>query len=93
MILLVIDLSQADPCEQYRQMINALDSFATSLLKEKKLIVVGNKVDAPNAKENLVRLNEAIDQFVIPISTKEKINLRKFMRVLRDVYESNQNSC
>ena len=94
MILLVLDLSQVDekePYEQYKQMINALNSFDESLLQRKQLIIVGNKVDSANAMDNLLRLNQLIDQVVIPISTKEKINLKKFMKILRAVYEKNGN--
>ncbi len=72
-------------------MINALNSFDESLLQRKQLIIVGNKVDSANAMDNLLRLNQLIDQVVIPISTKEKINLKKFMKILRAVYEKNGN--
>ena len=87
MIILVIDLSLPEPVEQYLNMLNALNSFDPTFVETKPMVVVGNKIDAVNAKENLYLLKEQINGAVVPVSTIEKINLRKLMKILRDTYE------
>jgi len=90
MIILVIDLAMTNesaPLEQYRRMKSALNFFNKKLLEDKRLLVVGNKIDAENAQENLAELKKEIEEVLVPVSTKQKINLTKFMRILRDTYE------
>ncbi len=90
MIILVIDLAMTNesaPLEQYRRMKSALIFFNKKLLEDKRLLVVGNKIDAENAQANLAELKKEIEEVLVPVSTKQKINLTKFMRILRDTYE------
>lgn len=92
MIILVIDLARNDSFEQYENMVKALNSFDANLLKLKPLIVIGNKVEEQYAYENYLYLKKKFNNPIIPISTKQTINLKKFMTILRDVYEKDMKN-
>lgn len=87
MVIIIIDLASNDSFEQYQNVVRILNSFDENILRTKPLIVVGNKVDEKCAYENYLVLTKRIDNPIIPISTKQNINLKKFMSILRNVYE------
>ncbi|MBQ4634655.1 MAG: GTPase ObgE [Bacilli bacterium] len=64
-----------DPYEDYLVINKELENFKTNLLN-KKQIVIANKMDLPNALENLERFKEKVAVEVFPISavTKEGID-------------------
>ncbi len=64
-----------DPYEDYCIINKELENFKTNLLN-KKQIVIANKMDLPNADENLRKFKEKVDVEVFPISavTKEGID-------------------
>ena len=64
-----------DPYEDYCIINKELENFKTNLLN-KKQIVIANKMDLPNAEENLRKFKEKVDVEVFPISavTKEGID-------------------
>ena len=90
-IILVIDLSMEDPLLQFNKMKDALNFFDPKILKEKPTLIVGNKVDEEGAEENLEEFRKRINLPVVPISARNKINLTKFLRILRDLYETCNN--
>ena len=64
-----------DPYEDYCVINKELENFKTNLLN-KKQIVIANKMDLPNALDNLKKFKEKVDVEVFPISavTKEGID-------------------
>jgi GTPase Era involved in 16S rRNA processing len=75
-------------------MKSILNTFDSTILLNKPLIIIANKVDNfasqvdMENKLNEFKENEAIkNELVIPISAEKKINLIKFMKILRHFYE------
>jgi GTP-binding protein len=93
-IIFVVDVSSSTnehPYEQYVSMRNAIDFYDSAFLKQKKTIVVAHKVDELEAGDlRLDELRQRLDgeQPVVPMSAKKRINLSKFLKFLRHVYES-----
>ena len=90
-IILVIDLSMEDPLLQFNKMKDALNFFDPKILKEKPTLVVGNKIDAAGAEQNFRMIRDMVKYPVVPMSAHSRINLSKFLRVLRDFYEKSNN--
>lgn len=86
-LVFVLDLSE-NPLQEYLDMVKALETFDSNLIKVKPRIVVGHKIDKEKSIENLVELKSKLSVPVIPMSAKEKINLSKFLKILRNVYEN-----
>ncbi|MCK4244716.1 MAG: GTPase ObgE [Candidatus Omnitrophica bacterium] len=63
----LVDLAEPDPVKRYFQLRNELELYNPSLL-EKPEILVANKMDLPEAKENLKNFKKEIKKEVIPIS-------------------------
>jgi len=79
-ILHVIDMSGSegrDPFEDYKVINNELSTYKYNLLARPQ-IIIANKMDLPNASENLELFKEQLkeDYLIIPVSavTKENIN-------------------
>ena len=73
----VIDMSGSegrDPYEDYQVIRKELASFSSRLL-DKKEIIIANKMDLPNAKENLKDFKKKIDKDVYEISAINNQNL------------------
>jgi GTP-binding protein len=87
----VVDLSRDDCLEQFLSTKKALDFYNQNLFSTKSSLIIGNKVDMIENKDQLdSKLNEFKTNTlmpIIPMSVRNKINLRKFLIVLRDVYE------
>lgn len=91
----VVDVADrsADPYDQFKSIRDAVDFYNPDIWNGKKVLVVANKVDLltdeSDLKERIQALRLKTDLPVIPLSVKKKINLKKFLSVLRDVYETN----
>jgi len=72
-------------------MKDALNSFDKKLLKSKPLLVIGNKIELQDAYDNLADVKKEIEEILVPVSVKDKINLLKFMKILRITYENEIN--
>ena len=89
-ILLTIDFSRNDSLEQYKTMIDLLNTFNVNLLKQKPIIIVGTKIDKDNSYDNMIKFKQDINNLsliVVPVSAEKKINLTKLMIILRDLYD------
>ena len=98
-ILIVIDASRNDLYEQYVDIKNILNSFDSSILAKKPLLVLANKIDCcegcreemdSNDYDKLNEFKQKVndDCLVVPVSALEKINLAKFLKLLRNLYEN-----
>lgn len=89
-IIHVIDMSGfegRDPYEDYIAINNELKKYNENLLLRPQ-IIVANKMDLPNAKENLeVFLTQVKDIKVIPISAYTKSNLDELLYQIMDTLE------
>ncbi|MCL0053221.1 50S ribosome-binding GTPase [Dehalococcoidales bacterium] len=70
-LLVVVDLSNA-PLAQIEAITTQLENMK---IGKKKTLIIGNKLDLENAKENYIALNEQLP--VIAISAKERIGLEE----------------
>ena len=84
----VIDISAAegrDPYDDYLKIRDELEKFSDKLLNKKE-IIIANKMDMPNAKENLELFKKKIgDKEVIEISALNKDNLDSLINALSDL--------
>jgi GTP-binding protein len=94
-IMYVVDLSGDEPWTQLENLRFELEHYKEGLSK-KPHAIVGNKIDAKNAEENLVKLREYIAANtpqseiplpVIPISAKNGTNVTEFLDHLRALYD------
>ena len=63
----LVDVSEPNPAARYFQLRDELKLYNPSLLKKKE-ILVANKMDLPQAKENLKNFREEVKKEVTPIS-------------------------
>lgn len=84
----VIDISATegrDPYDDYLKIRDELEKFSDKLLNKKE-IIIANKMDMPNAKENLELFKKKIgDKEVIEISALNKDNLDSLINALSDL--------
>lgn len=72
-------------------MKNALDFYDSKLLEQKPCLIIGHKIDKlMNVEEKLAELGDEIKLPIIPMSAEKKINLKKFLKILKDVYEKSK---
>lgn len=83
----VLDLGASegrDPLDDYELLNHELESYGGHILFKKR-IVVGNKIDLPEAEKNLKRFRKKHDVRIIPISATEKTGLNKVVESIREV--------
>lgn len=88
-LLYIVDASLPDPWEAVSVLQYELMQFNEHLRKRPQL-VIANKVDIPESKENVDRLREKIDLPVIPISAKLGTNVSTLLREIRILYDKNK---
>jgi GTPase len=90
-LVLLVDMAGTDgrnPWDDYKQLINELGMYDEKLL-EKPRYVVANKMDEPNAEENLKKFKRKITKTpVLPISAAFDEGVDKFKKLIRDAVES-----
>lgn len=90
-IVHVIDMSATedrDPVEDYKKINNELESYNMDLLKRPQ-IIVANKMDMPNAEENLKRFKKELGiEEVIAISALTKNNLTELLYKIADTLDT-----
>jgi GTP-binding protein len=95
-ILYVIDITRNNPLEQYNDMRNILLNFDNNFLINKPSILIANKIDVlekidpSGLKRILDDLKLHSNQIVAPVSALNKINLKKFLRIFRDLIMKNK---
>ncbi len=91
-IVHVIDMAGSecrDPYDDYVKINHELKSYKLNLLKRPQ-IIVANKMDLPNAHENLAVFLKKIDHNiqVVPISAVTRTNLSEMLYKIADILES-----
>ena len=83
MLLHVLDISGSegrDPLEDYDAIMKELEAYGD--LKNRPMIVVANKMDLPDAEENLARLREKLDGTgiqIFPVSAATNPNFKELL--------------
>jgi len=87
-LVYVIDLASADPWAQLQTLYNELDHYDLSL-RRRPSIVLGNKMDLKEARDNFEEFKAYIedDVILIPISAKHGINLKELLSHIRMFYD------
>ncbi len=86
-IVHIIDMAAVegrDPYNDYLVINNELKNYKMNLINRPQ-IVVANKMDLPNAKENLAKFIEKTNLEVIPISAYNKDNLDSLLYKIADL--------
>ena len=86
-IVHIIDMAATDgrdPYEDYVVINNELKEYKMNLSK-RPMIIVANKMDQPEAIENLAKFKEKVDLPIIPISAYTKENLEQHIGFASDI--------
>ncbi len=79
-----------DPIEDYKKIRTEIDAY-NEKLKNKKEIIIANKMDLPNAKENLEKFKKAYPNLsVYEISAQNKEGLEPLLKHIADLLENIQ---
>ena len=86
----VIDMSASegrDPYEDYQIIRKELENFSPKLLTKKE-IIIANKMDLPQSKENLAKFKQKIDKEIYEISAINNQNLDIIIKVLSELVKN-----
>ena len=86
----VIDMSASegrDPYEDYQVIRKELEAFSPKLLNKQEIIIV-NKMDLPNAKDNLVKFKQKINKKIYEISAINNENLDPLIQGLSELVKN-----
>lgn len=86
----IIDMSASegrDPYDDYLTIRKELETFSPKLLNKKE-IIIANKMDLPNSKENLEIFKKKINKEIYEISALNNQNLDKIINVLSDLVKN-----
>jgi len=93
LILHLLDMAGSegrDPYEDYTAINNELGLFGRELGKRKQ-IIVANKMDLPEAEENLNRFKQRVKQRVYPISALKREGLEDLIEEIRKRLSAHRN--
>lgn len=87
----MIDVSDKtqDHFLNYQLIINELESYNKDLTKKPQLIIA-NKIDLPDAKDNLKKLKAQIKLPIIAISAKQRLNLEILIKEIANTIKKEQ---
>ena len=90
----VVDMSASelrDPYEDFLLINKELEAFNDKLMK-KPMIVIANKMDLPNAKENLEKFKKKVDLEIFEVSAATNKGLDKVVNRLADILDTIPNN-
>lgn len=86
-LLFIVDLSCEEPWKHYEQLRFEIGMFSEELLQRPQ-VIVGNKIDVPEALVNLKSMKETYPGTpIIPISAKMGTNLSDLLSNIRRIYD------
>ncbi|XP_012686205.1 mitochondrial ribosome-associated GTPase 2 isoform X1 [Clupea harengus] len=85
-LLFVLDLSSPEPWVQLEHLRFELDQYEPGL-SQRPQVIVANKLDLPQAQENLEALRGQVSQRVIPVSALTGQNTEELILHLRELYD------
>ena len=90
----IIDMGSAegrDPYDDFIKINKELENFNKKLVK-KPMIVIANKMDMPNAEENLKKFKKIVNCEIYPISAINSKGIDKVLIKLADLVESSNET-
>ncbi|HEY1170303.1 MAG TPA: GTPase Obg [Verrucomicrobiae bacterium] len=89
-LVILLDMAGSDgrePWDDYKQVLSELDLYDPEML-EKPRIVVANKMDEPQAEENLKKFKRKVRKVtVLPIAAAFDEGIEKFKQTIREAVE------
>lgn len=85
-LLFIIDVSLPEPWDYLQTLRYELQQFSSHLLDRPQL-VIANKMDLPEASENLQIMKEKTDLPVIAISAKLGTNILELLQEIKIIYD------
>ncbi|XP_011504371.1 PREDICTED: mitochondrial ribosome-associated GTPase 2 [Ceratosolen solmsi marchali] len=86
-LLFIIDVTQENPWTHLDILEFEISQFNDKLNNRPK-IIIANKIDLPEAKDNLELLKKNTDFQIIPISAKMGINISTLLKEIRILYDN-----
>ena len=86
-LIVVVDISAADPVNDYETMLKELVLYSESLARKPR-VIAANKIDLMDSDEKLERLRRACTESVYPISALRRIDLRELAMAAYRLRES-----
>lgn len=90
LLLIVLDMAGKDdrnPLNDYQNLLEELKRYNPTLLK-KKTLLAANKMDLPEAQENLNRLQKKFNLFIQPISCQNESGIKELKLNLLKTFQS-----
>ncbi|XP_043251487.1 mitochondrial ribosome-associated GTPase 2 [Colletes gigas] len=85
-LLFILDITSDKPWADFETLMYEITQFNT-MLNKRSLLIAANKIDLPEAAENLEILKQKIDFPIIPISAKMGINISNLLKEVRILYD------
>src|SRR4051812_8977972 len=89
-LVLLIDMAGIDgrnPWDDYKQLLSELELYDPTLMKKPRM-VVANKIDEPQAEENLKKFKRKVPKIpVLPIAAAFDEGIEKFRKQIREAVE------
>jgi GTP-binding protein len=89
-LVVLLDMAGTDnrePWDDYEKLLKELELYNPELL-EKPRIVVANKMDEPNAEDNLKKFKRKVKKSsILPISAAFDQGIEKFKNTIREAVE------
>ncbi|XP_043275215.1 mitochondrial ribosome-associated GTPase 2 isoform X2 [Venturia canescens] len=85
-LLFIVDLSLEKPWTQYETLRNEIEQFNRKLLRRPTLLIA-NKIDLPESRENLTELKARVALPIVPISAKMGENVSHLLKEMRLLYD------
>lgn len=86
-LLYVLDMSSVEPWKQLQQLCFELDQYKMHM-SHRPSAIVANKMDLPEAWNNLRALRNHVNQQIIPVSALTGDNIEQLILHLRKLYDS-----
>lgn len=85
-LVFVIDASLPDCGSHFEKLKLELEAFNADLMT-RPMVIVANKIDLPEAKENVELLKKSVRTPIIEISAKDETNLESLLEKIREIYD------
>lgn len=87
-LLFIVDMSCQEPWKHFETLRFELSQFSDQLM-ERPHVIVANKIDVPEARENLKILRNMYDELmIVPISAKMGTNVNVLLNEIRRLYDT-----
>ncbi|XP_053997282.1 mitochondrial ribosome-associated GTPase 2 isoform X2 [Hylaeus anthracinus] len=91
-LLFILDLTSDEPWVDFETLMYEITQFNVKL-NERSLLIAANKIDLPQAAENLEMLRQKMDIPIIPISAKMGTNIANLLKEVRILYDKANENC